>query len=144
MTELSTLDILFRLVIAAVLSAVIGFEREHRNKPAGIRTNILVGLGTAVATIASLEIGRLDASGVDVSRLVSSILPGIGFIGAGSIIRAGGSVRGLTTAASVWVVAAVGIASGLGMFTLGFLATVLALVTLIVIPRVPEIEDENK
>jgi putative Mg2+ transporter-C (MgtC) family protein len=75
---------------------------------------------------------------------VSSILPGIGFIGAGSIIRAGGSVRGLTTAASVWVVAAVGIASGLGMFTLGFLATVLALITLIVIPRVPEIEDENK
>ncbi|NBS41346.1 MgtC/SapB family protein [bacterium] len=139
--ELSTLDILIRLVVAAILSAVIGFERESNKKPAGMRTNALVGLGTAMVTIASLMVvkfGGVDA--VDVSRLAASILPGIGFIGAGTIIRSGGSVKGLTTAASIWVVAAIGIATGLGLYDLAVIGTILGLIALIALPRLPDEE----
>ncbi len=133
--QLSTVEIVIRLVVAAILSAVIGYEREHRNKPAGLRTNILVGVGTAVVTIASIELTKYGgADAADVSRLMSSILPGIGFLGAGTILRDGGSIRGLTTAASIWVVAAIGIVSGLGFYELGVIATVIALVTLALLP----------
>ena len=142
MTEISFLDILFRLVVALALCAAIGYEREHRGKPAGLRTNMLVGLGTTMVTIASVEIARLSPNAaVDVSRIVSSILPGIGFIGAGNIIQARGSIHGLTTAASIWVVAAIGIVVGLGMYSLALIATVLALITLVVLPA-PK-EEEN-
>lgn len=144
MTDLTTLDLIIRLLIVAVLSAVIGYEREHRNKPAGLRTNILVGLGTAVVTIASVkmvEFGGKDAT--DVSRLMSSILPGIGFIGAGTIIRAGKSVKGLTTAASIWVVASIGIVCGLGYYVLALVATVLAFITLAMLPAPHDDESEK-
>lgn len=139
MTELSTLDILARLLVAGILSAAIGFEREARKKPAGMRTNALVGLGTASVAIASVMISA-NGGIVDPSRLVSSILPGIGFIGAGTIMRAGASVHGLTTAAGIWIVASIGIAAGLGMYDLAIVATMLALVALIVLPRLPEEE----
>ncbi len=141
MTELSTLDILVRLLVAGLLSAVIGFEREAHKKPAGMRTNALVGIGTAIVTVASIKLVGYGET-VDVSRLVSSILPGIGFIGAGTIIRSGASVKGLTTAASIWVVAAVGVAAGLGMYDLAVIGTILALIALIVLPRLPEEEQK--
>lgn len=139
--ELSTVEILIRLVVAAVLSALIGYERESHMKPAGMRTNALVGIGTSMVAIASVmlvKFGGVDA--VDVSRLAASILPGIGFIGAGTIIRSGGSVKGLTTAASIWVVAAIGIASGLGLYDLAVVGTILGLIALVALPRLPDEE----
>ncbi|OGL95552.1 hypothetical protein A2348_04185 [Candidatus Uhrbacteria bacterium RIFOXYB12_FULL_58_10] len=139
MTELSTLDILVRLLVAGLLSAIIGFEREAHKKPAGMRTNALVGLGTAVVAIASIKLASYGES-VDVSRLLSSILPGIGFIGAGTIMQSSASVRGLTTAASIWIVAAIGITSGLGMYDLAVIGTILTLVALVALPRLPEEE----
>jgi len=122
-----------------VLCAAIGYEREQRGKPAGLRTNALVGLGTAIVTIASVEIARLSPNAaVDVSRIASSILPGIGFIGAGTIIQARGSVHGLTTAASIWIVSAIGIVVGLGMYSIALIATIMALITLVVLPAPKE------
>jgi len=142
--ELSTLDILVRLLVAGLLSAVIGFEREAHKKPAGMRTNALVGIGTAMVTIASIALAKFGgADATDVSRLVASILPGIGFIGAGTVIHSGASVKGLTTASSIWVVAAIGIAAGLGMYDLAVVGTILALVALIALPRLPEEESKK-
>ena len=139
--ELSTLDILVRLLVAGLLSAVIGFEREAHKKPAGMRTNALVGIGTAMVAIASVSLTQLGgANATDISRLVASILPGIGFIGAGTVLHSGASVKGLTTASSIWAVAAISIAAGLGMYELAVIGTILALVALVVLPRLPDEE----
>ncbi|TAK04287.1 MgtC/SapB family protein [Patescibacteria group bacterium] len=146
MTDISSLDILIRLVVAASLGAVIGLEREYRHKPAGVRTDILVALGTAVMTIVSVEIARFSdsSSAVDVSRVVSQVLPGIGFIGAGTILQAKGHVEGLTTAASIWLVAGVGMAVGLGLFPLAVMATALGVGSLILLHVVKLPEDGGK
>lgn len=146
MSSIATADILIRLVVAALLGAAIGLEREYRKKPAGVRTDVLVAVGTAVITIISIEIARFSsvAGSVDVSRIVSGILPGIGFIGAGSIMQAKGHVEGLTTAASIWLVAAVGMAAGLGLFTLAALATAMGIVSLLILHAVKLPEGEPK
>jgi len=144
MEYLSLLDIIIRLGGAALLGGLIGYEREFHHKPAGIRTDMLVGIGTAAMAIASIEIAKLDPNGaVDISRIVSTILTGIGFIGAGTIIQAKGHVVGLTTAASIWVVAAIGIAMGLGMFNLAVIAATLTLLVLLVLHRF-RIQDHEK
>ena len=131
-----------------MLCGLIGYEREFRRKPAGVRTDMLVGIGTAAMTIASIEIARLDPNGVvDISRIASTILTGIGFIGAGTIIQSkGGIVLGLTTAASIWVVAAIGLAMGLGMYALAIVAAVMTLSVLVVLHslKVPEGHNEEK
>jgi putative Mg2+ transporter-C (MgtC) family protein len=148
MSALSIIDIIIRLGGAALLCGLIGYEREFRRKPAGVRTDMLVGIGTAAMTIASIEIARLDPNGVvDISRIASTILTGIGFIGAGTIIQSkGGIVLGLTTAASIWVVAAIGLAMGLGMYALAIVATVMTLSVLVVLHslKVPEGHNEEK
>ncbi len=141
MPELSTLDILIRLIVAGFLCGAIGFEREYRHKPAGMRTNILVGIGTATVAIASIEIASLSPTPetVDISRLAATaagLMTGIGFLGAGTIIQAKGMVIGLTTAASIWVVAAIGLVTGLGLFDLAIMATLLSLVALAVLRTV--------
>lgn len=143
MTEISALDILIRLVVASLLCGIIGYEREYRHKPAGIRTNMLVGLGTAVMTITSIEVARLapDPSSVDISRIASTILTGIGFIGAGTIIQSRGIVKGLTTAASIWTVAAIGMAVGFGLYLVAAIATALSLITLVILRSI-HIEEE--
>jgi putative Mg2+ transporter-C (MgtC) family protein len=128
------IDMVLRLLLAAALGAVIGYQRERANKPAGLRTHILISLGSALFTVVSI-FGFGD--GVDVSRVAAGVVTGIGFIGAGVIFRGmrGDHVMGLTTAASVWVTAAIGLAAGVGMY---LIATVVAAITVLVlmIPRV--------
>jgi len=114
-------DILLRLVFAALAGGVIGFERKRVNKPAGIRTLMLVSVGAALFTIISVE-GFTDG---DPSKIIAGIVTGIGFLGAGTIFRADNQVKGLTTAASMWAVAAIGLTAGLGEYTLMVVTTIL-------------------
>ena len=106
-------EIFIRILVAAALGAAIGFERQRSHKSAGLRTNALVGMGAALLTIISLS---FDSAGADPSRIISNIIVGIGFIGGGVIIREEGKVSGITTAATLWVVAAIGIAVGMGFY----------------------------
>ena len=140
------LETCFRLILATILCGVIGYEREYRHKPAGIRTNMLVGLGTATMTIVSIEITQFagPSNVIDISRIASTILTGIGFIGAGTIIHSHDGVKGLTTAASIWVVAAIGLAVGMGFYLLASITTILALITLAVIRKFPISEEKSE
>lgn len=126
------MDVLLKLSLSVVLGALIGFERENKNRPAGLRTNILVCLGAALVQIISLEIFEQYRGiiNVDPARLGAQVISGIGFLGAGTIIREGASVKGLTTAAGLWVVACIGLAIGNGSYIPGILAAVFAYITL--------------
>lgn len=131
------LELILRLLLAAVLAGLIGIEREVRDQPAGFRTHMLVSLGACLfAEVSAYSFGAFttDVPGVEVrvdpTRIAAQIVTGIGFLGAGAIIRYGISVRGLTTAASLWVVAAIGTAIGLGGYVLGSAAAGIALLTL--------------
>ena len=104
---------LARLLIAAILGGIIGLERQLRHKPAGLRTNMFICLGAALFTVLSKELAGVPA---DSARIAAQIIPGIGFIGAGSILHARGSVTGLTTAATLFVIASVGMAVGGGLY----------------------------
>jgi putative Mg2+ transporter-C (MgtC) family protein len=129
-------EVLLRLALAAALGAAIGLERELREREAGLRTHLLVSLGSALFTIVSAYgFHAFLASGASVvradpTRIAAQIVTGIGFLGAGAIIRQGLSVRGLTTAATLWVVAAIGLAAGAGYYSAAVVATVLVLVSL--------------
>jgi putative Mg2+ transporter-C (MgtC) family protein len=129
-------DILLRIAVAAVLTGVIGLERERRERAAGLRTHMLVGVGSALFTIVSAygwtDFGFSGSSGIvfDPTRIAAQIVTGIGFLGAGAIIRHGVSVRGLTTAAGLWVVAAIGMAAGAGYYSAALIATGIVLVGL--------------
>src|SRR5919201_238250 len=109
------IDLLYRLLLAAGLGAALGLEREIRNKRAGLRTNILIALGSALLTTLSITIGRYGGTPDCIS---AQVVTGIGFLGAGVILRSGATVRGMTTAASIWVNAAIGMAAGAGEFTM--------------------------
>jgi putative Mg2+ transporter-C (MgtC) family protein len=117
-----------RLLLAAVLGGVIGLERQLRHKPAGFRTNIFICFGAAMFTVLSGELA--GAMGGDHTRIAAQIIPGIGFIGAGSILHSRGSVVGLTTAATLFVVASVGMAVGGGLYITAIFATALMLIVL--------------
>ena len=121
---------LLRLAVAAGLGGAIGFERELRERQAGLRTHLVVSLGAALFTLVSAYAFRNFGSKVDPTRIAAQIVSGIGFLGAGAIIRQGFSVRGLTTAATLWLVAAIGMASGAGYYDGAFIATLGALFTL--------------
>ncbi|MGQ0848296.1 MAG: MgtC/SapB family protein [Actinomycetota bacterium] len=112
------------LVLAAGLSALIGLEREARHRSAGLRTHMLVGLGSALFAMVG------EALGTDPTRVAAQVVSGIGFLGAGAIFRSGDHVRGLTTAAGLWTVAAIGVASGLGLLALAITATGVGLLIL--------------
>lgn len=117
-----------RLVVAAILGGAIGLERQLRHKPAGLRTNIFICFGSAMFTVLSDQLA--GTFGGDHTRIAAQIIPGIGFIGAGSILHARGSVVGLTTAATLFVVASVGMAAGGGLYITAIFATVIILLTL--------------
>jgi len=123
-------EVLGRLLLTVLLGGAIGFERESVDKPAGFRTHILVCLGAALFALVSRE--GFFGSGADPSRVASNIVVGIGFLGAGTIWRTGGGVQGLTTAASLWSVAAIGTATGIGYYTgaVGATAIVIGVLTL--------------
>ncbi len=117
--------VIFSLLAAAFFGGVIGYERHIHDKPAGLRTNILICLGACVFTIISTNL-----AGSEPGRIAAQIVTGIGFLGAGAIIQSGGSVHGLTTAAGIWIVAAIGMACGAGMYFLALIATVITTIVL--------------
>ena len=116
-----------RLLLAAGLGAAIGLEREYRRKPAGLRTNILISIGATLFTVLSM---RMAAERGDPGRVAAQILAGVGFIGAGTILHTRGAVTGLTSAATIWVVAAIGMALGTGAYVEAVGSTVLVIVVL--------------
>jgi len=120
-------DLVLRLVIAALLGGLVGFEREHAEKPAGLRTLLLVCVGSALFTIAS-KFGFGDSA--DAARVAAGIVAGIGFLGAGTILRGEGAVVGITTAATIWAVAAIGLAVGAGLYLVAVVTTAIALISL--------------
>ena len=135
-----TAEFVLRLLVAGVLGIFIGLEREYRAKEAGYRTHFLVALGSALIMVVSQYgfdevLGRVGV-GLDPSRIAAQVVTGIGFIGAGTIILNKQIVRGLTTAAGIWATAAIGLCVGAGMYMLGVLATLLALVGLELLSRI--------
>jgi putative Mg2+ transporter-C (MgtC) family protein len=118
---------LARLLLASVLGGVIGLERQLRHKPAGLRTNMFICFGAAMFTVLSKQLAGVDS---DSARIAAQIIPGIGFIGAGSILHARGSVTGLTTAATLFVVASIGMAAGGGLYLIASSATIIILIAL--------------
>ena len=136
MGQVTILDIILLLLGAVVVGFAVGAQRAHTSHPAGIRTHILVALGSCVVMITSCimymqTIELFGTSPSDPARLGAQVINGIGFLGAGAILREGFTVRGLTTAASVWVVACLGLAVGMGYYVLTALGTVVSFVTLV-------------
>jgi putative Mg2+ transporter-C (MgtC) family protein len=127
--DISTdLSIVVRLLLAAVLGAMVGLEREIHEHPAGMRTHLLVSVGSASFTILSIE--AFGAPGADPGRIAAQIVSGIGFLGAGAILKEGATIRGLTTAASLWAVASVGMAAGAGAWVVALTVALVVVVSL--------------
>ncbi len=131
-TSNTTWDIFLRLLLAFLLGSLIGLERESIQKPAGLRTHVLVTLGSAIFTLLSIE----GFFGADPARVAAQIVSGIGFLGAGTIIKTGQYVRGLTTAATLWVSASIGMACGAGNYWTAISGTTVALLGLIFLKHV--------
>ena len=123
------LEMVLRLLLAAALGAIIGYQRERARKPAGLRTHILICAGAALFAVASLYGFGV---GADPARVAAGVVAGIGFIGAGAIIRReGGIVEGLTTAATIWAVAAIGLAAGAGLYIVSAVTTAVVSIVLL-------------
>jgi putative Mg2+ transporter-C (MgtC) family protein len=127
-------QVVVRLLVAALLGGVLGYEREQAGKSAGLRTHMLVALGSALFILVPQQSGVTPA---DLTRVLQGLIAGIGFLGAGSILKRSdeGDIKGLTTAASIWLTAAIGVAAGMGRETSAILSTVLALLILSALPR---------
>ncbi len=132
----STWEVTIRLIVAIAIGGVIGWDRQRSDKPAGLRTHMLVALGSASFTLLGFEVGAhlspRTGDGFDPTRVLQGVIGGIGFLGAGAIIQNRGQVSGITTAASVWVSGALGAAAGVGAFVLAGISTVMALLILLV------------
>ena len=129
--------VVFRLILAAVLSGIIGFEREFHGRAAGFRTHILLCIGSTLVMLTSMHIFDVYYSrvAVDPARIAAGVVTGIGFLGAGTIMHAKSSVRGLTTAASLWVVAGIGLAVGSGLYFASIFTTILTMIALMIFSR---------
>lgn len=141
--------IVIRLLIALVLSGIIGFEREWNNHSAGFRTHILVGVGACLMMLLSFYgflyfLETYDNVRFDPARIPSYVISGIGFLGAGTIIVYGGTIRGLTTAASIWAVAGVGLVVGAGMYGPALVATLIILTSLVLLNRIEKVFQSRK
>lgn len=140
MFSIQDADIALRLVIATFLGAIIGFEREIHGKEAGFRTYSLVCLGSAIAMVVSIRMHDIYsgnvAGHVDPSRIAAQVVSGIGFLGAGAIIRFPQGIRGLTTAAGIWAAAGIGLACGMGEYRPACYTTVLVFSILVIFPRI--------
>jgi putative Mg2+ transporter-C (MgtC) family protein len=132
-SEITTL--VTRLLMAALLGGILGFEREQRGKAAGIKTHMLVAIGSALFVLIPQQAGLSEQ---ELSRVMQGIIAGIGFLGAGAILKGNDEkdLKGLTTAAGIWLTAAIGVAAGLGRESSAILCTVLALVILVTMPKV--------
>jgi putative Mg2+ transporter-C (MgtC) family protein len=138
LNNITEIDIVIRLCLAFLGGGIIGFERSYRRQVAGLRTHILIALGAASLMLLSIWIPQNFSERGDPGRIAAQVVSGIGFLGAGAIIRLGSNIRGLTTAASLWLTAAIGLTIGAGMFVTALTAEVLALVTLFVLHKVEE------
>jgi len=136
---------MFRLFLAMILGGLIGIEREVTNNPAGFRTHTLVCMGAALVMLTSKSIFETyqGVAALDPLRLGAQVISGIGFLGAGTIIKDGSRVRGLTTAASLWVVACVGLAIGAGLYEMSVGATLLSFTTLLILKKIEKIFSGN-
>lgn len=147
MIGVSELELILRLVLAVVLGGVIGYNRSRHNKPAGLRTMALISLGSAAFTLIGIEAviqlselqngaksltsGVSSSINLDSSRIIAGIVGGVGFLGAGSIIQSRGRVQGMTSAASIWVTATIGVSVGLGLYLLATTITFIAFLVLV-------------
>lgn len=134
-------NLLFRLILSLVIGAIIGLERQLKRKPAGLRTHMLVSFGSALFVLIPIELGAAEQNFEAVSRVIQGIAAGIGFLGGGEIIRESqqdvkrAEVRGLTSAAAIWVSAALGIAAGCGLWQLGLIGAFLCWLVLSIVKR---------
>ena len=138
MEDIGHAETIIRVLVAVLAGACLGWERESVHKPAGLRTHILVTLGAAATVLASLKLHHElvvagDPGGSDLMKAIAGIVGGVGFLGAGSIIRDNTGVRGLTTAATIWLAAAIGITCGLGYYVLAAACVTTALATLVLL-----------
>lgn len=146
MLEISNIEILIRLILSGVLSGLVGFEREIRGRAAGLRTHILVGLSSCLLMLVSVYVAQSFGEGCifDPGRIAAGVVTGIGFLCAGAIIRAGESITGLTTAASLWAVAALGLAIGIGFYVAACVVTILILTTLFFLSKLERSISKSK
>lgn len=140
-TNIPEAEIALRLFLAAAFGAAIGFEREFRERPAGLRTNMLTALAAALFTVLTFEIFHHirtveDDPNVDPLRLIEAVTAGVAFLAAGTIIHGSGKVHGLTTGAALWMSGATGVAAGAGYFQLALIAVALALVIIVLLNRI--------
>lgn len=137
-TEINSGTILFRLALSFIAGAIIGFEREYHRQPAGLKTHMLISIGSTLLMLLSIYIPQTyqDFQNGDPGRIAAQVVSGIGFIGAGAILRMGINVRGLTTAASIWAIAAIGLAIGAGMYLPAIITVGLILIVLIVVEQI--------
>ncbi|MFC1514404.1 MgtC/SapB family protein [Candidatus Omnitrophota bacterium] len=137
---MSNFTIFVRIVMAVVFGGLIGLEREHKGHSAGLRTHILVCMGSCLIMLVSLAVFEAykDQAPVDPARIAASVVTGIGFLGAGAIIRSPKNVWGLTTAASIWVSAGIGLSLGCGLYFAAFLVTLLALISLVYFKKIED------
>jgi putative Mg2+ transporter-C (MgtC) family protein len=131
---MSEIDFVIRLCLAFVAGGIIGMERSSRRQVAGLRTHILIAVGACCLMLLSIWLPQQMGAG-DPGRIAAQVVSGIGFLGAGAIIRLGNNIRGLTTAASLWLTAAIGLTVGAGMFIVALTAVILALITLVLLSR---------
>lgn len=138
-----TLEVFGRLALALLLGGLIGVEREHSNRPAGLRTHVLVTMGSALVMMVSVDMwvvfSARGATNVDPGRIAAQVVSGIGFLGAGTILREGITIRGLTTAASLWVAAGIGLAVGAGYYPGAVATTIFSLATLVILARIERV-----
>ena len=125
-------ELLFKILLAVALGAIVGFERELKHRPAGLRTHMLVSLGSVIFTVTSMSFD------IEPTRIASGIVTGIGFLGAGSIIALRGHIRGITSAATLWVVASIGLSVGIGEYALAIVSAVIVFGIL----RIKSVEDK--
>jgi putative Mg2+ transporter-C (MgtC) family protein len=142
------MELLARLVVGTLLGAIIGYERHLHGRPAGLRTHLLVGLASTTFMLVSTHFvyfqhyTRDDLVAVDTSRIAASVVTGVGFLGGGAILRTGVNVQGLTTAAGLWLVAAIGLSAGAGMYAISCASTFLGVAALTVMRRLEHKEDD--
>lgn len=136
-TEVDFFTITFRLLLSMFLGGVIGWERETRKQQAGLRTHVIICMGASLLMLISIFIPQTfqDFQNGDPGRIAAQVVSGIGFLGAGAIFSLGGSIRGLTTAATIWMVAAIGLSVGAGMYLGGVLSTILILFVLVILGK---------
>ena len=149
--EITTKEIILRIILALIIGGAIGYEREVKNRAAGFRTHILVCLGSTIISLLQIEIGNNviqmielnptlgEVIKVDYGRLGSQVITGVGFIGAGTIVHTKGNIKGLTTAATLWIVACLGLSIGMGSYCISIFSTIIIFIILVFLKKI-----ENK